>query len=225
MEFFLNDVCISLFGSANPDYDPETATTLHGIAVDFNGDGMAESTVTGWWDGRQTVWSWWWNGLGPSEGLDTDLDDPAHNDAVPAWMKTGAWYRIQPAAAVGDRILRFNGVEWESVDPGLPGGADFLEVNDLWLTPATQWPSGSRLPGIASTAPIRPFSHTARLFIGHSESFTIFLRGQLFDLKEWRPLVDRSREVVWHRDPDGDGAFDDQYIEMEQPFGINVIWD
>ena len=84
MEYMLNDVMISLFGRATPGW--REGDSLDDIAIDFNGDDVAESTVTGWYDAETNgrVWSWYWHGLGPYIDVDASQE----------YMKQAGWYRF-----------------------------------------------------------------------------------------------------------------------------------
>ncbi|MFW5830039.1 MAG: hypothetical protein ACOCXA_07230, partial [Planctomycetota bacterium] len=211
LEYALNDFCISLFGFANPDWRVGQSDLLR--AVDFNGDGMVESTITGWWDGSQTVWSWWWDGLGPTAYLDPNPRDAVQDAGAPEWMLQPTWYRLR-----GGELLRWTGAEWVLV-----GGADktlFQDYNSIWLHTAS---AGSAMPpGHTRASPIRPFSATGRLFVGLSRSFTILQRSELYDLNARSPLHREDRYSIYHRDPDGDGAFDDAYLSLTQSLDVDL---
>ncbi len=182
MEYFLNDFMISLFGKANPD---ATFALNSNLALDFNGDGKAESTVTGWWDYSASsagvhTFSWWWDGLGPFVEIDPEND----------FMKRPGWYRF-----VGGNVLRKIGDEWMPLTA--PQLTAFYDYNDLWLTPQ------------GSSFPIKAFSKTGRLFIGKSKIFAAFMRSEVFDLTEKRIRAASNRHFTYRLDPNNDGDMSD----------------
>ena len=184
MEYVLNDFMISLFGKANPNYVIGSKDYAN-IAVDFNGDGKAESTVTGWWNqSDEQVWSWWWDGLGPYVRVD------ANNE----YMKRGGWFRF-----TGGKIYRqLDGDRWVEI----PDYANFITYNTIWLT-------GNM------TYPIKPFAKTGRFFIGRSKLFNGFVRGQVFDILNKKPLATSDRYFVYRIDPNDDDDFSDNHIIIQ----------
>ena len=183
MEYVLNDLMISLFGKANPAY-VIGSKDYKNIAVDFNGDGKAESTVTGWWDqsGNQ-VWSWWWDGLGPYVQVNPGDE----------YMKEGAWYRFR-----GTDILRKVNGEWVPV----PDSGSFLSYNNIWLTGSVEYP-------------IKPFSKTGRLFIGRSKLMNGFIRAEVYDILNKKPLAVADRYFVYRMDPNNDEDFSDSHVIIQ----------
>ena len=187
MEYFLNDMMISLFGKANPDFTVGDAVTNDSIALDFNQDGYAESTVTGWYDhanGRR-VWSWWWDGLGPYVRV-ADQND---------YMKRPGWYRFYAGDATPYRKI---GGEWKAV----PDVATFYEYNDLWLKNGGSYP-------------IKPFSKTGRLFIGKSRYFSAFMRAEVYDKRTELPVADVNRTFSYMLDPNNDGDYSDNALLLQ----------
>ncbi len=195
MEYMLNDVMISLFGKANPYY--ESSRALSDIAVDFNGDGHAESTVTGWYDieSNDLVWSWWWDGVGPY------VDFGAKSDTH-AFMKRGGWYRFYPDG----KIFRQVNSDWVE----LTGSAlsDFTTYNTIFLTGNARYP-------------IKPFSKTGRLFIGKSRVFQAFIRGEVYNINANKVMASSHRSFIYRSDPNADGDFDDAFITHQKEYQMN----
>lgn len=196
MEYFLNDFMISLFGKAQPDpsvFRVGDAISNDAIAVDFNGDGTAESTVTGWRDSStgNRVWSWWWDGLGPYVKVDKVND----------YMKRPGWYRFYS----GDETpYRKVGSKWEPV----PDVDTFYEYNDLWLKRGT-------------TYPIKPFSKTGRLFIGKSRILYGFIRSEAYDILSQRVAAASNRNFAYHIDPNEDGDYSDNTLLIQSEIELN----
>ncbi|NRA39943.1 MAG: hypothetical protein HRU15_17505, partial [Planctomycetes bacterium] len=141
MEYVLNDIMISLFGEANPNYSPAdpanpSALELGTIALDFNGDTHVESTITGYHDYKSSSkkWSWWWDGLGPYVNVDYD------------YMKNPAWYRFD---GLGDIERKVNH-QWLSLSNSEK--EVFASYNDIWL-----YTSGDPKV-VRSQFPIKPFA-------------------------------------------------------------------
>ncbi|NRA38431.1 MAG: hypothetical protein HRU15_09845 [Planctomycetes bacterium] len=192
MEYLLNDTMISLFGQANPHW--KVGDSLAEIAVDFNNDDYAESTVTGWYDpvsgGR--VWSWWWDGLGPYVSDDVD---------VPDYMRNSGWYRFYDDGTVKRRMDS----RWIDISNDLDV---FNEVNDIWLT-------GNQLH------PIKPFAKTGRLFIGKSRLFRAFIRGEVYNLDTKEPMATSHQTFVFRVDGNGDDNVKDSAILMKKQFQMS----
>ena len=191
MEYLLNDFMISLFGRARPgwrDGDP-----LSEIAVDFNDDGYAESTVSGWYDAesRGLVWSWYWHGLGAYNKV------AAGNE----YMTKPGWYRFYPDG----RVLRKNGSFWEPI----PSESDFRKFNSVWLT------------GDISN-PIKPFSKTGRLYIGKSQVFEVFIRAEVFNLVSKKVQAASHRSFTYKLDPNRDNDFSDSYLITQKDFTMTL---
>ncbi len=186
MEYVLNDIMISLFGKANPHFDLENDPLSENIAVDFNGDGYAESTVTGWYDAETNgrVWSWWWDGLGPYVNV-------APQDA---YMKEPGWYRFDGAGAIQRKV----GEDWVAI----ANTTTFTTYNDMWLTGNNQYP-------------IKPIAKTGRFFIGKSKIIHGFVRGEVFNLLTEKTLAATSRNFAYHVDPNDDGDFSDSHILIQ----------
>ncbi len=187
MEYVLNDFMISLFGKANPDYVVGSKDYAN-IAVDFNGDGHAESTVSGWWDynNNQRVWSWWWDGLGPYVRLASDGSED--------YMKKAGWYRFE-----GGKVKRkLSGDRWEEIT----STGNFFDWNNIWLTGNT-------------TYPIKPFAKTGRFYIGKSTLMNGFIRGEVYDIMNKRPLAVADRYFVYRIDPNNDGDFSDNHVIIQ----------
>ncbi len=197
MEFVLNDCLISLYGKANPHYNP-ASDNLRDIAVDFNGDGYAESTVTGWYNTATNarVWSWWWNGLGPEAF-------PANGD----WMKQGTWIRFYQN---GD-IERKRGGSWIALSGAEK--TEFLSVNNFLLN--GNWVSDG-------SSPVRPFSYTGRLFIGKSKKFQVFMRTEVLNIPKRKVMAATNRTFVYNIDPNNDGDFEDSHIASQQEFELQT---
>ncbi|MFW5828977.1 MAG: hypothetical protein ACOCXA_01835 [Planctomycetota bacterium] len=218
LEYALNDIMISLFGAANPAwFRAGSADEMAGRAVDFNGDGMAESTLTGWWDGSRRVFSFWWQGLGPEEGLDANVFN-ASNDlpsGVEPWMLQPAWYRIY---AADDVHRRAGGGSWEPLTA--------MERNTMKQAtePFLSWsgfPSDS-MPGTDNGTPIRPYAHSGRLVAGPSDSFHLLLRVELVDTVT-NQVVQRLDEFgMYHRDPNRDGDADDGHFVYRRRYTPNA---
>ncbi len=192
MEYLLNDCMISLFGHANPYWTEGDA--LENIAVDFNGDGYAESTVTGWWDESrsQRVWSWWWDGLGPF----VDVGHP--------FMNEEGWYRFYEDGTVA----RSDGSEWVMLTSAEL--ADFHEYNAIWLTGNNRYP-------------IKPFSKTGRLYIGKSRVFRIFLRGEVYNVNSRKPMATSHRTYVFRVDPNKDNNLNDSFMVLKKDFVMKLL--
>ena len=189
MEYVLNDIMISLFGKANPDY-VIGSKDYPNIAVDFNGDSKAESTVTGWWDpsptdaGAVQTWSWWWDGLGPYVKI----------DVADEYMKKDGWYRF----AGGKLLRKISGDSWEEIT----NTGNFFTWNDIWLT-------GNM------TYPIKPFAKTGRFYIGKSKLMNGFIRGEVYDITNKRPLAVADRYFVYRIDPNDDNDHSDNHVIIQ----------
>ena len=196
MEYLLNDYRMSLLGSE---------------ALDFNGDGYAESTTNGWKLGGQTVWSWWWDGV-------HEVNDEATN----GWLTVPTWYRFYDGDA---NIYRLEGANWRALN-----GAErtkLLAVNGAFLrttwngTPGSvedQW-NGLTVSGIVSNGPIKNWSATGRFFIGPSKCFNYILKTQLLNLdtniKAFEISTHGVVDIDANRDVDekGNGSLSDiQYL-------------
>lgn len=194
MEYTLNDVLISLFGKANPHYQHGVDQLKH-IAVDFNGDGYAESTATGWHNTAtdQHTWSWWWNGLGPD-------GEPLSGN----WMKQGCWIRFHEDQS----IERKRGGQWIALTVAEKN--EFLTVNDVFLY--DRW--------TLDRGPIRQFSHTGRFFIGKSSMFQSFVRAEILNIPKRRVMAAVNRSFIYHIDPNKDGSFEDSHVATHQEFDM-----
>ncbi len=191
MEYALNDFLISLFGKANPDfneYDPRRpsasfAAISDDIAVDFNGDGVPESSVTGWHDAEtdERVWSFWWDGVGPYTNIDYD------------YMKRGAWYRLFNDGS----IRRKSGSEW--LDLSNAEVSLFNLYNEMWLTGNNSYP-------------IKPIAKTGRFFIGKSKILQGFIRGEVYNILNGSQMAMTNRTFVYHVDPNNDGNYGDSHV-------------
>ncbi len=197
MEYFLNDLMISVFGKANPNFTVGDNVTNESIALDFNQDGYAESTVTGWYDhnNSQRVWSWWWDGLGPY----VKLKNPDQND----YMKRAGWYRFVEGSTTPYRRTNVTasspaGIGWEAV-PDIP---TFYEYNDIWLKERGSYP-------------IKPFSKTGRMYIGKSRYFCAYIRAEVYDVVKAKPVAAVNRKVWYILDPNQDGDLSDNYVPLQ----------
>ncbi len=194
MEYFLNDFMISLLGKSNPDPASFRVgdAVSDAIAVDFNGDGNVESSITGWVDsttGNRT-WSWWWDGLGPYVRLD------ANNQ----YMQHPGWYRFVAGDTTGGNLTPYRkvGSEWVAV----PDVAKFYEYNDIWLNSGTNYP-------------IKPFAKTGRMFIGKSRILYGFIRSEVYDILSQRVASAANRNFAFHVDPNEDLDFSDNTLLIQ----------
>ena len=222
LEYVLNDICIALFGSAIPQWHEKDSSIQGRLAVDFNGDGMAESTSTGWLcqhpihapNTPQTVYSFWWEGLGPVE--DYDLNDPKGPFGDAAWLHIPAWYRIEAR----DQIYRKTDGQWININrlPG-SGAIQFNSATHGSFLRESSWPSFGSLPGtINAYGPLYPPAPTGRFFIGISDTFTTLLRSELVDLQLQQALLQYNEINTYHRDPDRNGDVDDAYTAYQYRF-------
>ena len=186
MEYVLNDVMISLFGKANPHFDLDGDPLDENIAVDFNGDGYAESTVTGWYNAEtdSRYWSWWWDGLGPYVQLSLQNE----------YMKQAGWYRFDG----NGNVLRKVGEQWQAI----PDSTTFFAYNDIWLTGNNAYP-------------IKPFAKTGRLFVGKSRMIYGFVRGEVYNILTKKTMAATDRNFSYHVDPNDDGDFSDSHLLIQ----------
>ncbi len=196
MEFMLNDYMISLFGKSNPAsgaYNVGDEVVDDAIAVDFNSDGVVESTITGWhdYDTDKRTWSWWWDGLGPYVKVSDEND----------YMKRPGWYRFVEGDVTATGKLtpyRKIGSEWVAVtDP-----VAFYDYNDLWLKAGTSYP-------------IKPFAKTGRLFIGKSKVLYSFIRGEVYNIIEEKVSAAANRNFAYHIDPNDDRDYSDNTLLIQ----------
>ncbi len=195
MEFTLNDWMISLFGKSNPRagvYTIGDDVLNDDIAVDFNGDGHVESTVTGWYDheAKKRTWSWRWDGLGPFVDLDPEND----------YMKRPAWYRFVENDLTNGKLTPYRNIgnEWVAV----PDVETFYAYNDLWLHARESYP-------------IKPFAKTGRLFIGKSKVLYGFIRGEVYNLIEEKVAASSNRNFAYRLDPNGDKDYSDNILLIQ----------
>ena len=197
MEYVLNDVLISLYGKANPYYDPSSDDLAY-IAVDFNNDGHAESTVTGWVEASngERVWSWWCNGVGPFGEPDWE------------WMKYPCWVRFGEDGS----MFRKSGLNW------LPLSSDeasaFKRIFHIWVD--QDWNS------VVDGMPLKAFSHTGRVFIGKSRKFHVFTRCELYDVLNKQVVSSINRSLSYSIDPNGDQDVSDSHIMIDKEFQMKL---
>lgn len=201
MEYALNDVMISLFGKANPAFDigdPRDASDnpdplSEAIAIDFNNDGIAESTVTGWKDPEspagtiQRIWSFWFDGLGPYVNVDYEF------------MKEPGWYRFYENGS----IWRKDGSRW--VELTTDQSAAFRDYNSMWLTGNNVYP-------------LKAHAKTGRFFIGKSKILQGFIRGEVYNLLNQSVMASSNRSFVYRVDPDDDGDYKDSHVLRQADF-------
>ncbi len=198
MEFLLNDLRMSFFGSSALNFNGD----------DANDDGVvnvqdAESTRAGWWHNGTRMWSWWWDGV------------PRTSDSNNEWMTNPTWYRMwygdsqmntpySPGAH--NRIARWTGTEWVEYIAGDTEFDDFLEINKPFIND----PDGN--PWSASNPPIKPWSATGRFFVGHSNLFRILVRGQIYDNITAEHAAEINFESTFAVIKDNSGNMDDSHI-------------
>ena len=192
LEYLLNDYRMSLMGSE---------------ALDFNGDGYAESTTNGWKSGNQTVWSWWWDGV-------HEVD----NEALYGWLTVPTWYRFYDG---DNNIYRLENSTWRALTSA--ERTKFLAINGAFLRTTWSGASGSvedqwnglTIPGIVTNGPIKNWSATGRFFIGPSKCFNYIVKTQMLNLDTNKKAfeiathgvvdIDANRDV----DEQGNGSLSD----------------
>ena len=205
MEFALNDVLISLYGKANPFYSHQDHYShkdqYQQIAVDFNNDGLAESTMTGWYNGEteERTWSWWCNGVGP------------FGQPTAEWMKYPSWIRFHESGDVQRKV----GFQWLDLTPSEK--TELQRIFDVWLDP--EWVSGTTI------SPIKPFSHTGRFFMGKSKVFHVFSRCELYNIVDKSRLAAINRSFVYSIDPNDDKDLSDSHFVVRKEFEMKSTQD
>ncbi len=183
MEYLINDVRMSVFGSP---------------ALDFNRDGVAESTRAGWRDENgNTKWSWWFDGVPLAHSTSGDLK----------WLEIPTWYRMSLSGGAA-QLERWTGVEWE---PWTQNINTFFRANKAFLN--------EDFVTSNSGLPIKPWSATGRLFVGKSHVFSITCRAEVFDLISENRIAQYTAEEFVNIDANKDGEFDDTYVIYRRTYG------
>lgn len=181
MERLLNDVRMSFFGSQ---------------AMDFNYDGLAESSANGWDDGYADPAAYA-SLFGGSGGLAVTGGKPMSGTYHPA-HKSG-----------GSTVSTTDG---QAVITALDGSSMETEV-DAWRDDLKGW------------FPIRyhngrqiGFSATGRLSMDKSVNYRVWIRGQVWDNLQNVQVTESNYELCYALDPNRDGDVSDSHITLQRAF-------
>ena len=200
MEYLLNDVRMSLLGSPALNFNMDDPNNDGSAGTNAN-DADAESTYNGWWDidssgNRVRKWSWYFEGL-----------EQTHN-AGNEWLQSPGWYRFYQDGSPSTEY--WDGATWKKLTA--TEQSLFFQINKAFLDDDFLG-SGSY--------PIKPWSATGRLYVGHSRVFNIVARGELFDLIENKRLAKFRAEQILHVDPNRDDDLSDTTVIYQRTYGRN----
>ena len=202
MEYLLNDVRMSIFGTPALNFNYDDASGNN--SVDTSADGEdAESTVNGWWGyddlgNRTRYWSWWFEGV--------DITYVASNN----WLQMPGWFRFYRRGG-SPFVARYNGTEWQELnnterDLFFDINKHFLE-DDFLSDPAAK--------------PIKPFSATGRFQVKRSRIFNIVCRGEVYDINVNSRISQFRAEQILHVDPNKDEDLSDTVVLYQRSIGRN----
>lgn len=200
MEYLLNDVRMSIFGTPALNFNHDDAD-LDGTPETAADSDDAESTVNGWWDydnsgNRIRKWSWWYEGV------------PLTHDPANQWLEYPTWYRFYSDS--GPVVQRWDGEAWLTLTTAERNL--FFAVNKAFLNERFL---------VSGTDPIKPFSASGRLYVGHSHVFNIVARGELYDINLNQRVTQFTAEQFLHIDPNHDNDLSDTTVLYQRTYSEN----
>ena len=201
MEYLLNDVRMSLFGTPALNFNHDDANLDNNMDTAANSSD-AESTVNGWWDydsagNRIRKWSWWFEGI------------PLTHEPGNEWLEYPTWYRFFNGG-LGPVVQRWNGETWIALSSS--------ERNKLFAVNKAFLDDDFLATG---NNPIKPFSASGRLYVGHSHVYNIVARGELFDINLNERITEFTAEQFLHVDPNHDDDLSDTVVLYQRTYSEN----